>query len=25
MIAERYLHELTMIPGYNTMALQLKE
>jgi hypothetical protein len=25
MIAERYLHELTTIPGYNTMALQLKE
>ncbi len=24
MIAERYLHELSVIPGYNTMALQIR-
>lgn len=24
MIAERYLHELSVIPGYNTMALQMR-
>lgn len=24
MIAERYLHELSVIPGYNTMALQIQ-
>lgn len=25
LIAERYLHELSMIPGYNTMALQMPD
>ncbi len=25
MIAERYLHELSILPGYNTMALQIPE